>query len=75
MLRFVLGNLSLTDQLHARDSIHNNIFPSQLTNGPKKLQWLTTLGYKFLPGTNTLAYRANHEGNEVLTMWSMIINS
>ncbi len=40
----------------SRSLIHNTLFSSQLMNGPNKLECYTTLGWKCLPGPNTLAY-------------------
>ncbi len=37
---------------------HKTNNSSQLTNGPSKLEYNNTLGWKGFPETNTLAYRA-----------------
>ncbi len=38
------------------ERIHNALFSSQLSNGPNKLEFYITLGWKDMPGTNTIAY-------------------
>ncbi len=40
-------------------SIYDTSFLYQLTNGPNKPEWFTTLCWKGLPGTNNLAYWAH----------------
>ncbi len=41
------------------DRIHNTRFSSLVINGPNKLDCFITLGFKGLPGTNTVAYWAH----------------
>jgi hypothetical protein len=40
-------------------SIHNTLFSLFITNQANKVEYYIMLGWKGLPVTNTLAYRAN----------------